>query len=95
MARGKQVVVIRGDGSADWEATENRGLDVPQGRGLVVTCHMGSGETHFHPAGDGKGNSTPASKHPVAPQAAAPPPAPPLSPAFPSQEELLFTRPGS
>jgi len=45
-----KVVVIRGDGSADWESTENRGVDVPEGKGLVVTCHMGSGETHYHPA---------------------------------------------
>lgn len=47
-----KVVVIRGDGSADWEACANRGVDVPEGRGLVVTCHMGSGETHFYPASE-------------------------------------------
>lgn len=91
---GEQVVVIRGDGSADWEATENRGLDVPQGRGLVVTCHMGSGETHFHPAGDGKGEGNPASTHPAAPQTLASAFTPPLCPPFrPSMEKLIFTRP--
>lgn len=52
-AGGWQVVVIRGDGSADWEACANRGVDVPEGRGLMVTCHMGSGETHFYPAPEG------------------------------------------
>ncbi len=91
---GEQVVVIRGDGSADWEATENRGLDVPHGRGLVVTCHMGSGETHFHPAGDGKGEGNPASTHPAAPQTLASAFTPPLCPPFRRlMEKLIFTRP--
>ncbi len=61
------MVVIRGDGSADWEASDNRGVDVPEGRGLVVTCHMGSGETHFRPAPEGEDAPAGASLHLPAP----------------------------
>jgi hypothetical protein len=68
-----KVVVIRGDGSAWWEETENRTLEVPEaGDGLAVTCHMGgAGATEVEAAGGGTarapaaGNPDPAAESPA------------------------------